>query len=222
MLISCIKRDDTVRDLVSLGVVEQSGADSTASSAILDEEIETTCARLILEWSGRPPGEIPLLEPSRELYRAFGVDPTKTRPSSEALLRRVLRGKGFPRVSPLVDLANLWALVSGLSVGLYDCEAIEGGSIVVRMGGSKERYPGIGKSDIRLEGRLVLADDEGPFGNPSADSSRTSVSTGTRHCLYVLFAPSSYDVGALDRWTGWLRERAAAYFGGTSFSGVLP
>ncbi len=222
MLISLIRRDAEVRDLVSLGVVELVDASATSTVQGLDEEIESTCARLVEQWAGRTPSEIPPLEPARALYRAFGVDPTKTRPSSEALLRRILRGKGFPRVTPLVDLANLWAVVSALSVGLYDADAIEGDGIVVRRGAAGESYPGIRKAEIRLEGRLVLADAAGPFGNPSADSARTAVSGTTRWCLFVMFAPSSFDVAALDRWAGWLRERAAAYFGGSSVSGVLP
>ena len=68
----------------------------------------------------------------------------------------------------------------------------------------------------------MLADDEGPFGNPTSDSLRTAVSTETSHCLFVMFAPTSYDVSRLDRWAGWLRERALAYLGGNARSAVLP
>ena len=43
---------------------------------------------------------------ARALYRRFGVDPTRVRPSSEALLRRLKKGDPLPRINSLVDVAN--------------------------------------------------------------------------------------------------------------------
>src|SRR5579859_3935941 len=58
--------------------------------------------------------------PARALYRRFGDDPTRHRPSSEALLRRVRRGDPLPRVNSLVDVANVVSLRLQVPVGLYD------------------------------------------------------------------------------------------------------
>ena len=123
---------------------------------------------------------------TRALYHALGLDPTKNRPSSEALLRRVTAGKGFPRVHPLVDLTNLLSLLHQVSFGLYDLERIAG-RVEIRLGAAGEGYPGIRKEWVNLEGRIILADEVGPFGNPTSDSLRTCVEGEPRRVLQVLF-----------------------------------
>ncbi len=216
-----IRRDDDVRDLVSLALVEVRGIAPPADDALrleIGREVESLRQR----YAGRTAGEIPHLRPARALYRAIGIDPTKRRPSPEALLRRILRGDPFPRIHPAVDLGNLWAILSGLPVGLYDTGRITGEEIVLRLGREGEAYAGIRRPEIHVAGRLVLADAAGPFGNPSADSARTAVDGASRDLLFVMFAPAETDIGLLDRWTTWLRERGEAYLGGRALSAVLP
>ena len=203
---------DSVRPLVVLGIVEVREA-SLAASADLDREIESQFADLRRRFQGATAGEIPHLAAARVLYRSLGIDPTKHRPSPEALLRRVLRGDAFPRIHPAVDLANLWAVLHGLPVGLYDLARIEG-PIELRRGHAGESYQGIRKDEVHLEGRLTLADARGPFGNPTSDSLRTAVGANSRDLLFVLFAPRSHDRGEITRWLEWLRERAERLFGG--------
>jgi DNA/RNA-binding domain of Phe-tRNA-synthetase-like protein len=141
------------------------------------------------------------------------VDPTKTRPSSEALLRRVLQGRGLPRVSPVVDVCNLCSLEHQLPLGLYDRDRIRGG-MRARLGHGGEGYTGIRKHRVNLDGRLLLADDEGPFGAPTSDSLRTSVSPGTRSLAVVVFCPvdrvGAHLSTALERLAELLRAYCAA------------
>lgn len=125
----------------------------------------------------------------RSMYKRVGLDPTKHRPSSEALLRRVKKGEPLPRVNSLVDVINWCSVESQLPFGLYDAARIVG-PIVLRLGRAGESYPGIRKDEVHVEGRLVLADDEGPFGNPSSDSERTKVTEATTRALVVVFAPA--------------------------------
>ncbi len=134
------------------------------------------------------------LQPARQLYRALGIDPSKRRPSSEALLRRVIQGKALYEVNNAVDCANLCSLSVLLPVGLYDVDKLSGEprDLTFRLGLVGESYEGIGKGTISATDKPVLADAAGPFGNPSADSFRTSVGEGTKHLLFVLYAPVSY------------------------------
>jgi DNA/RNA-binding domain of Phe-tRNA-synthetase-like protein len=157
----------------------------------LREEIETAQAAMMGRWEGLRPSEIPQLRPGRELYRAVGMDPTRTRPSSEALLRRVLQGKGLYRLDPIVDTGNLFSLVSGLPLGLYDMSVISG-DCALRFGREGEGYAGIRKDRVNVSGRLCIADDEGPFGSPSSDSHRCRVREETSGVLTLLYAPISY------------------------------
>ena len=126
----------------------------------------------------------------RSMYRRVGIDPTKTRPSSEALLRRVRRGDALPRINSLVDVINWCSLESQLPFGLYDLDRIHG-AVRLRLGQPGEEYQGIRKDAVHVAGRLTLADDVGPFGNPTSDSARTMVTPATTRALVVIFAPAS-------------------------------
>ncbi|HUT76439.1 MAG TPA: phenylalanine--tRNA ligase beta subunit-related protein [Polyangia bacterium] len=161
-------------------------------------ELETAAAKLGQDHAGRTPGEIPEVQETRRLYRAVGIDPTKTRPSSEALLRRAIQGKGLYRVHPLVDLFNLASLVSQLSVGLYDESRIEGDLVIVRRGDEGWGFEGIRRGRINVGGRLCLADEAGPFGSPTADSARTSVEGEVPRALAVFFQPRIGDLARID------------------------
>ena len=126
----------------------------------------------------------------RAMYRRVGLDATKTRPSSEALLRRVRRGDELPRINSLVDVINWCSLESQLPFGLYDWAQIAG-DITLRLGAAGEQYAGIRKDVVHLAGRLTLADARGPFGNPTSDSARAMVTPATTGALIVVFTPKA-------------------------------
>ncbi|HYR48298.1 MAG TPA: phenylalanine--tRNA ligase beta subunit-related protein [Candidatus Polarisedimenticolia bacterium] len=134
-------------------------------------------------------GDVADVGRARALYRQFGTDPTKVRPSSEALLRRLKKGDPFPRVNSLVDVANAMSVQLQVPVGLYDLEKIRGDELVLRLGTEGEKYTGIGKERVNLAGRICIADAEGPCGNPSADSARTMISTATERAAWIYFLP---------------------------------
>ncbi len=124
----------------------------------------------------------------RTMYKRVGIDPTKTRPSSEALLRRVRRGEELPRINSLVDVINWCSVETQLPYGVYDFDRIEG-DVMLRLGREGEAYAGIRKDAVHVGGRLTLSDRVGPFGNPTSDSARTMVTTSTVRALVVIFCP---------------------------------
>jgi len=182
---------------VLVGQVWAAPVQVIATGSDLESEIESCSAGLRTALAGRAPAEIGELKPAREFYRIFGIDPTKTRPSSEALLRRVLRGKPLPRISNAVDLCNLMALRFLLPIGLYDSETIDG-EVLLRSGEEGESYVGVRKDEVHLGGRPVLRDRRGPFGNPTADSLRTAVTGSTTALWMVVFAPASFPVERME------------------------
>lgn len=137
----------------------------------------------------------------RHMFKQMGVDPTKTRPSSEALLRRLRRGDELPRINSLVDIINWCSVESQLPFGLYDLDHVRdvAARVTVRLGRTGEAYAGIRKDVVHVEGRLVLVDADGPFGNPTSDSARTMVTTATTRALVVVFAPAALDRSVADR-----------------------
>jgi DNA/RNA-binding domain of Phe-tRNA-synthetase-like protein len=180
-----------------LGIVWADPVAPAASGSALDGEMVALAGSLRARYAGRSPSEIEPLAPARELYKSFGIDPTRTRPSSEALLRRVLKDKPLPRILNAVDLCNLCSLRFLLPLGLYDAGKIRG-PVQLRRGRPGESYRGIRKDEVHLEGRPVLADRDGAFGNPTSDSLRTSVGAETTALWMVIFAPSSYSSELMD------------------------
>jgi DNA/RNA-binding domain of Phe-tRNA-synthetase-like protein len=116
-------------------------------------------------------GDIGSAGRARELYRRFGIDPTRVRPSSEALLRRLKKGEPLPRINSLVDVANAMSVQLQVPVGLYDLGKING------------------EEKVNVAGRICVADADGPVGNPSADSARTMITTSTERAVWIYFMP---------------------------------
>jgi len=150
----------------------------------------------------------------RTMYRRTGLDPTKRRPSSEALLRRVRKGEALPRINSLVDVCNWCSLEFQLPYGLYDLDRISG-DVVLRLGEEGASYPGIRKDDVHVAGRMTLADERGPFGNPSSDSARTMVTEESTRALMIVFAPTEVPLTRLEQVLQVSSSRARAHCGGT-------
>lgn len=150
----------------------------------------------------------------RTMYKRVGIDPTKRRPSSEALLRRVRKGDALPRINSMVDVCNWCSLECQLPYGLYDVAHIEG-DVVLRLGVVGESYSGIRKDEVHVAGRMTLADSHGAFGNPTSDSARTMVTTATTRALVVVFAPCEMDARRLDRVVDLTAQRMREFTGAT-------
>ena len=182
--------DASVRGRVQLAVFEAAELVCRPRNEALWREVERL-AEAYRRRFAEPSAARELLRPARELYRRIGIEPTKVRPSSEALLRRAIQGKPLYPINSIVDACNYCSLSFLLPIGLYDRRKIQG-KIQARLGREGESYAGIRKETVHVEHRLTLADDEGAFGNPSADSMRTAISEQTTHILWVIFAPYEY------------------------------
>jgi DNA/RNA-binding domain of Phe-tRNA-synthetase-like protein len=162
--------------------------------------------------------ESPQILATRAAYKALGKDPARYRGSAEALLRRVIAGKGLPRINAVVDIINLVSVESRLPIGLYDLARVSG-DIVFRTGQASESYKGIGKYDLNLEGLPVFCDALGPHGSPTSDSERTMVTSETKHVLAVIISFGGKE--GLDRWTPRMSELFALYASGREGKSAL-
>ena len=155
--------------------------------------------------------ESPQVETVRKAYKALGKDPARYRGSAEALLRRIVAGKGFPQINAVVDVINLVSVESRLPIGLYDLAHVTG-EIIFRAGRAGETYKGIGKYDLNLEGLPLFADDAGPHGSATSDSERTMVTAETKEILAVIISFGGAE--GLERWaqrmSALLTQHAAA------------
>jgi DNA/RNA-binding domain of Phe-tRNA-synthetase-like protein len=197
---------------VKLGVVEADDVRCRLVDPGLAHLVDEICERKRREFTLETLAEDAAIRCVRAMFREWGVDPSKYRPSSEALLRRVVQGKGLYRVSNLVDIGNLGSVETGWPYGCYDRARIQP-PISLRHGSSSERYEGIGKRVWHLEGRPVLADSEGPFGSPISDSTRTMITESAVNIMVVIYAPASAADAALEAAMGRLSERVSQFAG---------
>lgn len=131
---------------------------------------------------------MPAIQATRAAYKACGKDPSRYRPSSEALCRRILRGIPLYQIDTLVDLINLASIRSGHSIGGFDADKIQGGSLVLGIGKANEPYEGIGRGELNIEGMPVYRDAIGGIGTPTSDNERTKMDANTSHILAIMNA----------------------------------
>jgi len=128
----------------------------------------------------------PVARAYRDFYWRIGIDPTKVRPSGEALVRRILRGEELPRINSVVDSGNAASAITLVPIGLYDMGRIAG-RLELRLARPGEVFHPIGGGERRLRGgEPVLADENGPiFLYPHRDCERTKIREETRDVLVV-------------------------------------
>lgn len=115
--------------------------------------------------------EIPGIAATRRVYRACGKDPSRYRPASEALIRRILQGKTLYQIDTLVDLINLASIFFGYSIGAFDADKFVGDTLTLGIGREGEPYEGIGRGMINIAGLPIYRDTQGGVGTPTSDMS---------------------------------------------------
>lgn len=173
---------------LKMGVLSVSGFNVTKKSDFVNQQFVDLEKFVKDKFSENPVPSNPVVSAVRRMYRRIGWEPTQYRPSSEAMIRRFLKEKGPYRINNAVDLANVASTRFHLPMGLYDEDKLSG-SISVDVGLKGEVYQGLSKDVIRAEGKLVLRDEEGVFGNPTADSMRTSIQNISKNILALFFTP---------------------------------
>lgn len=182
--------------------------------------MDEICERKRREFSVETLADAEPVRTVRAMFREWGMDPSKYRPSSEALLRRVVQGKGLYRVSNIVDIGNLGSIETGWPYGCYDQSRIHL-PVVFRQGAGGERYERVGKEMWHLEGRPTLADSDGPFGSPISDSTRSMITEATTEALIVVYAPAGASDAAVSAATAKLAERLSEFANASSIRSAL-
>ncbi len=169
---------------VALGCVSAQVEANETSPAL--EELLRACEQSILKLPDpRAALESSAILATRSGYKSLGKDPARYRGSAEALVRRIIAGKGLPRIHAVVDIINIVSVESRLPIGLYDLAHVQG-DITFRAGRAGETYKGIGKYDLNLEDLPLFSDELGSHGSATSDSERTMVTPATQSVLAIL------------------------------------
>lgn len=163
---------------------------NTSFSEGLWQEIKSICEEYKVHFTIDSLKDMSGILATRRVYRAFGKDPSRYRPASEALVRRILQGKDLYQIDTLVDLINLASMKFGYSIGGFDADKFVGETLTLGIGREDEPYEGIGRGMLNIAGLPVYRDDKGGVGTPTSDNERTKITLNTNH-LQVLI--NGYD-----------------------------
>lgn len=170
------------------GAFLEATVQNSATSPKLWAEIEASCEKLQADFTTETIKSRSSIAATRAAYKACGKDPSRYRPASEQLSRRILQGKGLYSVDTLVDLGNLVSIFSGYPTGLLDADKIVGTSVELGIGRADEPYEGIGRGRLNIEGLPVYRDAVGAIASPTSDSTRTMLSPTTQRLLFIINA----------------------------------
>ncbi|MHA2150393.1 MAG: B3/B4 domain-containing protein [Candidatus Thorarchaeota archaeon] len=142
----------------------------------------------------------PIFRSYRDLYWTFGMDPTKLRVSSEAVLRRILKGQNLWRISNIVDIVNLASAYHKIPISLIDASKLNG-NLIVRAAFDGELFQRIGDKLIMSRGREIVMADEKKivcFGWATHDSKRTMITKESNEVLVLLLGAKAVTKPAMD------------------------
>ena len=159
---------------------------NTPYNEALWQEIEAMGERFRQELTTESLKDMTSIAATRRVYKACGKDPSRYRPASEALIRRMLQGKELYQRDTLVDLVNLASIAYGYSIGGFDADRFVGDTLTLGIGREGEPYEGIGRGMINIHGLPVYRDAEGGVGTPTSDHERTKMTIDTRHLVVLI------------------------------------
>ena len=150
------------------------------------QEIEALGERFRSELTTESLKDITSIAATRRVYNACGKEPSRYRPASEALIRRMLQGKELYQRDTLVDLVNLASIAYGYSIGGFDADKFVGNTLTLGIGREGEPYEGIGRGLLNICGLPVYRDAKGGVGTPTSDNERTKMTLDTRHLVVLI------------------------------------
>ena len=169
-----------------VGACVDAEVENTSFSQPLWDEIHEMEERFRSELTTESLKEQSGIAATRRVYKACGKDPSRYRPASEALIRRMLQGKELYQINTLVDLINLASIAYGYSIGGFDAGKFIGDTLTLGIGREGEPYEGIGRGMINIHGLPVYRDAEGGVGTPTSDHERTKITMDTRHLVVLI------------------------------------
>ncbi|MDN7247374.1 phenylalanine--tRNA ligase beta subunit-related protein [Planococcus shenhongbingii] len=126
------------------------------------------------------------------IWKALGADPSRYRPSAEALYRRIKKQNYLKPIHSAVDMNSFLSLQYEIPLGLYDADNIEG-NVEIALGTSSDQFEGLNNRVNTLTNILVSKDKQGAFGSPYVDSKRTAVTEATRNALHIFYLRPSME-----------------------------
>jgi DNA/RNA-binding domain of Phe-tRNA-synthetase-like protein len=164
--------------------------------------------------------EFPGIKEWREIFKTTGINPSRYRPSVEALYRRVKKQNYLTSIHSAIDLNNFFSLLYEVPIGIYDADQLSG-DITIKIGEGSDEYNGLNGRLNSMEKLITSADQEGPFGSPYVDSERTKVTEDTKRALQIIYLQPKTPIKEAQQLTKSLMEMFLEIHGGEGTYSIL-
>lgn len=167
-------------------------------SAIIDDKIKELENKINNEFILEQVLQIPSIKNARDSYKKLGKDPSRYRLACESLFRRLVKGNGLYRVNNVVDAGNVLSIELAKSTAVLDYDKIKG-DIYIRIGTEDDIYYGIGRGLINVTNIPLYVDEISPFGSPTSDTERTSITFDTKKILLMVICFDNLDADIIEK-----------------------
>ncbi|MCG6794195.1 B3/4 domain-containing protein [Geobacillus sp. YHL] len=173
------------------GVIRYHHIEVSDSPQMLRGRLELFQESLYIELQEKSIADIPEMVEWRRTFKQTGTDPSRYRPSSESLYRRIQKKSFIPPIHSAADINNFFSLYYKIPLGIYDLDRING-TVTLTIGTEQDEYIALNGRTVNFANKLVSKDERGPFGSPIVDSERTAVTRETKNALQIVyFLPST-------------------------------
>ncbi|NWQ44084.1 hypothetical protein MLOOGBEN_25710 [Bacillus sp. EB106-08-02-XG196] len=196
-----------------LGVIEYKDITVGDSPQMVKGRLQLFQESIYFDLENKNLTELPGIQEWRSIFKTFGKDPNRYRPSVEALYRKVEKQNYLTTVQSAIDINNFFSLQYQVPIGIYDSNQLEG-PITIKVAEAGEEYLGLNRRMNSLENLIVSADKLGPFGSPFVDSNRAPVTEATKNALQIIYLKPSTAVKNAERLTESLMKMFTQIHGG--------
>ncbi len=175
-----------------IGTIHYNNITVSESPQMLKGRLQLFQEQLYFDLEDKEISDFPGLLEWQLVWKALGADPSRYRPSAEALFRRIRKQNYLTPVHSGVDMNSFLSLQYEIPLGLYDADKISG-NVEISIGTEKDQYEGLNNRVNTLTHILVSKDSQGAFGSPYVDSKRTMVTEQTVNALHIFYLRPSMD-----------------------------
>ncbi|MGE7766367.1 B3/B4 domain-containing protein [Peribacillus sp. NPDC096540] len=164
--------------------------------------------------------DFPGIKEWRKIFKSTGTNPSRYRPSVEALYRRVKKQNYLTSIHSAIDLNNFFSLLYEVPIGIYDADKLAG-DISIKIGESTDEYNGLNGRLNSMENMITSADSDGAFGSPYVDSERTKVTEETKRAIQIIYLQTKTPIKEAQQLTESLMKMFLEIHGGEGTYSIL-
>lgn len=203
-----------------VGIIEYKDITVSESPQMIRGRLQLFQESIYFDLESKTVTELAGIKEWRSIFKKYGKDPNRYRPSVEALYRRVQKQNYLSSVQSAIDVNNFFSLQYQVPIGIYDLNNLNG-PVSIGLGMEGEEYTGLNGRINSLNRLIVSSDNLGPFGSPFVDSNRAPVTFATKNALQIIYLRPSTDIDNAKRLTESLMSMFTQIHGGEAFFQIV-